>query len=477
MGRPADWSPLAGSDPVPGDPAEISAEAAHLQSVAEQIASQVAVLRKIASGQSDEKGQHAEKLKSAASDTADKLDKVTGRYRETAAALQAWVPELEHAQTQSLKALSQAQEAHGRQRASQPIQRPSGAKLTPADHAEDKARGQMLSQANQAMASAQAMLTAAVSHRDTAAVQTASRIRSAASADADSAWDDFTSALGSAWDWVKGHWVLWLKNFCTILEVIVAVLAFIALFIPGLDILAVLVILSVVAMLGRGVLAATGNGSWLDVGLDALGLLTLGMGTGLAGSARMLWGASKGLETAATSAEEIGKGLVETERAAKAAEYMTKFFGSTSGRLISASRAYQQALKWATEVVPDLAEGGKAGYLSRLGHALKAGGSFDDAENLAKLSRIAERYGSNPEIKEAMLRGSRDVLGLRTAAAFSWGGTISGVVGGGGELYNGNGTDAFRWNNWFSGGWDQVEKSHWVNGAFPGCKVTSGGGG
>ena len=30
MARPTDWSPLAGSDPVPGDPQRISEQAAHL---------------------------------------------------------------------------------------------------------------------------------------------------------------------------------------------------------------------------------------------------------------------------------------------------------------------------------------------------------------------------------------------------------------------------------------------------------------
>jgi hypothetical protein len=45
MGRPAgyQWRPLGlDSDPVPGDPAQISQEAQHLASVASQITDQVA---------------------------------------------------------------------------------------------------------------------------------------------------------------------------------------------------------------------------------------------------------------------------------------------------------------------------------------------------------------------------------------------------------------------------------------------------
>lgn len=477
MGRPTDWSPLAGSDPVPGDPAGISAEAAHLSSVAEQIESQVAVLRKIASGQSDEKGQHADKLQAAASDTADHLEKVIGRYRETAAALNAWVPELEYAQAQSLKALSQAQEAHGRQRASQPIQRPPGAHLTAADHQEDQARGRMLAQANADMSSAQAMLAAAVSHRDTAAAQTASKIRSAIGQDADHWYDGITGALSSAWDWVSDHWVPLLKDLCTALEVVAAVLALVALFIPGLDIIAVLALITLAAVIGRGVLAATGNGSWLDFGLDVLALATLGLGAGAFGAARAFFGASKAVETAATSADEIGKGLVEGERAAKAAEYMTKFFGATRGRLIGEGKASELAMKWAAEKIPDLAtEGEKASYWGKVWHGVKAGGSIDDYDNFAKLSRIAERYGSDPDIADAMSRGSHALTALRAAAVANWGGAISSIVGGGAEIDNPmNGHEVFRWHNWFSGGWDRLEHWRYVNGAIPG--LATGGGG
>ena len=52
MGRPPgyQWQPLGvDADPVPGDPQAISAEAAHLASVATTITGQIAALRKIAS--------------------------------------------------------------------------------------------------------------------------------------------------------------------------------------------------------------------------------------------------------------------------------------------------------------------------------------------------------------------------------------------------------------------------------------------
>jgi hypothetical protein len=144
MARPTDWSPLAGSDPVPGDPQRISEEAAHLASTAQEIEGQVARLRAIANGNSVEKGLHVDKLKSASSDVADNLDKVVGRYQKTSVALIGWVPELEYAQSQSLKALAQAQDAAARQRASQPVTRPAGYQETPQDQQDDQTRATAL---------------------------------------------------------------------------------------------------------------------------------------------------------------------------------------------------------------------------------------------------------------------------------------------------------------------------------------------
>ena len=297
MGRPTDWQPLADSDPVPGDPAGISAEAARLSSVAREIASQVAVLHKIAAGQSDEKGQHIEKLKAAAADTAGQLHQVSGRYQQTAAALGAWAPELEYAQARSLQALAAAKDAAARQQASQPVQRPPGTKLTPADRQADQARAQSLQQASADLAAARSMLDDAVAHRDQKAGETASKIESAASAGADhwweSLWDDIKS-LADRYAWL-------IKDICTVLEVIATVLAIVALFIPGLDILVALgIAATLLAVAGRAMLAATGNGSWFDVALDVVALATFGIGGGL--GAKILGGGLRGALEGATTA-------------------------------------------------------------------------------------------------------------------------------------------------------------------------------
>ena len=48
-----DWSPLAGADPIPGDPAAVRRLAARHQQAAEQVGEQVDALRRIAHGTDD----------------------------------------------------------------------------------------------------------------------------------------------------------------------------------------------------------------------------------------------------------------------------------------------------------------------------------------------------------------------------------------------------------------------------------------
>jgi hypothetical protein len=274
--------------------------------VAEEIGAQVGILRKIASGQAAEKGQHIEKLKAAASDTAGKLDQVTGRYHETAAALSAWAPRLADAQAQSLRALAKAQDAHARQQANQPVQRPPGTKLTPQDHQQDHARASALGTANDEMTAAHGLLDDAKYQRDQHAAQAAGRIADAASRNSDGFWQSMWADIKSFTD----RYANIIKNICTVLEVIATILAVVALFIPGLNILVLIGIgLTVLALVGRGLLAATGNGSWLDVGMDALALVTFGLGGGL--GARLFGGALKGtlggaMTAVRSAAEEAG---------------------------------------------------------------------------------------------------------------------------------------------------------------------------
>jgi hypothetical protein len=303
MGRPADWRPLAESDPVPGDPVQVAAEADHLAKVALEIQQQVARLRAISDDQSVLKGEYAGKLRSAAADVADGLGQVAGRYQKVSGTLRRWVPELEHAQSESLKALAAAQDAAARQQQhGRPSAQHPGRPPTPQERDADHARQRALTAANDDLAAARGRLDNAVGYRDSNGRGRAADIRSAIDdAVADSWWDTFKDVIGN-YAWL-------LRDAAEFLEVVATFLAIVALLIPGLDLVVILALaVASAALLLRTVLAATGNGSWLDVAFDTLALLTFGLG-GLAGNA---------MKATVSESEAIAQGLIDAERGASA---------------------------------------------------------------------------------------------------------------------------------------------------------------
>jgi hypothetical protein len=308
MGRPVgyQWQPLGlDSDPVPGDPAQIGQEAQHLSSVAKQITSEVAALRKIASD-NVECGQHADVIRSSASDLAGQLDKVVGRYQKVSSALNGWIPDLEKAQSMSIQALNQAEGPY--RQLSTPVIMPSGNNLTAQQKQDVQNYNNAMRAAQGELDAAKALLAQATTLRDNSASYHAGLINKACDDGVkDSWWDSFE-------DWVSQYAGI-IKDICTVLEYIATILAIIALFIPGLDIIVILgIVATALALVGRTMLAATGNGSWIDVALDAFALLTFGMGKIV----------GKMMESTFETAEDVAKSL----RAAKIAE-------SPAGRLLT----------------------------------------------------------------------------------------------------------------------------------------------
>lgn len=298
MGRPAgyQWQPLGlDSDPVPGDSGRISQEAQHLSSVASQITSQVAALRKIA-GDNVECGQHAEVIRSSAGDLADQLDKVVGRYQKVSSALNGWIPDLEKAQSMSIQALDQAEGPY--KQLNQPVVLPSGNSLTAQQKQDVQNYHTAMNKAQGELDAAKALLAKATTLRDNSASYHAGLINKACDDGVkDSWWDKFK-------DWVSQYAGI-IKDICTVLEIIATILAIVALFIPGLDIIVILgLAVTALALIGRTMLAATGNGSWFDVALDAFALLTFGMG-------KVVGSLMKGTLSAT---EDVAKGLIQAER-------------------------------------------------------------------------------------------------------------------------------------------------------------------
>ncbi|MGW7246053.1 hypothetical protein [Streptomyces decoyicus] len=250
--RPVDWSPIAESDPTPGDPYEVREEARRLENIAETLREQTRNLREV--GKSENlKGKYTEKLKEGSEDLAGKLSKVEGRYEKVSGLLREWAKELEYAQEETLKARTQAQ--HDEKN----------------EDTVDKAKSRM---------------DKAVDHYLEFGSKIGGQIEDALDDDIeDSLWDD---AVG----WVKDH-ADGFKLFLDILGWIGTALAVVSMFIPGLNILVgigLAIGLAVVA--GRMMLVAAGQASWMDVAFDCIGLVTFAAG-GLA---------VKGLKTASSSA-------------------------------------------------------------------------------------------------------------------------------------------------------------------------------
>jgi hypothetical protein len=419
MGRPAgyQWRPLGlDSDPVPGDPARIAQEAQHLASVATEITNQIAALHKISSDNT-EVGQHAEKIRSEASDVAGQLDKIVGRYQKVSSALNAWIPELEQAQSMSIQALNEAEGPY--QKLNQTVALPSGSDLTAQQKQDVQNYHNSMKQAQGELAAAQALLTRATNLRDSAGSHCASLINNACNdgmKDHHSLFGSLFGWVGHAFSWVAGHWSQILADVCTVLEVVATILAIaafiIAQFIPVIDgIVDTLVLASMIAtgaaLGGRIALAATGHGSWLDVGVDAVALLTFGMGR-LAGAVgrQLLPELEAGSKTAFLT-DLLSSGTKEGAQLAKFADFM----GGNKAAL-----AFKFA-ESAPKVADDAELSGFTKVMMHLGGFSKLG---DEEGTYAKMIKLGTQFASdnnNLGAYASIAKALAGFTGLSTGAA------------------------------------------------------------
>lgn len=196
MTRPVDWSPLAGSDPVPGDPGRVSSTGTRCRNAAAEIRQQVAALRRLSTADGWE-AEAAEAFRSAGNDAAGKLEQAEARYATVAGALLAYAPALEAAQDRSLAALLEAQAAE-LEASVAAVAAPTGslpANATPEQQdarvASERRAGAAADAAADRMRVAFRMLADAQADRDQAARTAADRIREVVNDDGlkDSRWE------------------------------------------------------------------------------------------------------------------------------------------------------------------------------------------------------------------------------------------------------------------------------------------------
>lgn len=322
VSRPADFEPLASSDPVPGDPDEIAALGKRYADTAAEISRQAASLRKLATATpAGWKGKAGSAFHSHAADLATRISQAHDRYAAAGAALTACSDPMDSAQQSAWAAVWQAKAAQQQMAANAPgPPRPAGSKpLTDAQQAQQRAQQHAYDGASDSLTAATRQFHDAVADYQHAASTAARQI---------------SGAIDS--DGLKDSW--WDRNFGTIkgifkiIAIVVLVVAAIsillamplfagplagvltafmseaaaatALGVAGTTANAILLGGTALQAAFDGTAAATGKGSWLDFGLDILSMATFGYG--------------KASEKIVESLAESAEGTAETVAAGRA---------------------------------------------------------------------------------------------------------------------------------------------------------------
>lgn len=412
--RPYDWSPLGlDADPVPGNPEAVSAESRRLGQTAQEVRSQITMLQKIASD-TTLKGKYAGTLRAHAQQLSQDLDKVATRYETVADATGEWSGNLADAQATSLTALRAAEGPYEQLRKLQAPQQPlaSASAAVKQQYATDTRQYQQTqSSAQAAMSDAQVLLGKAATHRDTAGAAAARKI-SGASHDslADSWWDQFKQEIGA----IAGN----LKTIAAIIGYVATACAILAVFLTGPLALVFLLIAGGLLLTELGIhtiLADTGNGSWVDVGLDIFALATLGYGGALDASAEAAETTAKDAAVEAiqensglTSASE---GLLETANDLKeeAAQFGDEGIAQSANKIAklaetikeSASNVSESDAKEEVESIAKEAEGEHSSFLD-YAQDLGRSGSRSTGQVLDSVTALAKRLPDNPQIAQAL---------------------------------------------------------------------------
>lgn len=298
--RPTDWTPLAGSDPVPGDPDTVERIGRQYVATADELRQQAARLRALSTDRSWD-SDAADEWRHQGHEVAGKLGKVVDRYDATGRALRTYSAALRGAQDLADRARALAQDADRRSRTAQQgkqdqlhqhASQPAG--TPPPD---TSAFDRQAAQASEDLATARTWLHDATQERDDSAARAASAIDDITGSDGldDGHFAGFRKWVGDRVEWVDRNLKKitdiagWVATICGTAALLVGWIPVVgqiaAAVLTGIATLA-----SVVALIGSFVLALEGRGSWLDVGINALGLLTFGVGraavTGVKAGAR-----------------------------------------------------------------------------------------------------------------------------------------------------------------------------------------------
>ncbi|PRY67018.1 hypothetical protein B0I08_108102 [Glaciihabitans tibetensis] len=289
---------------LPGDPSGIRVEASKYTATALAVRSAASEMRRLAADSAMGESEAITALVEASDEVATRLETLDGRYDTAGSALTTYASSLEAAQQLAATAAASrdaAQEAAATANNSAEVHEMQAMSATTPEEraeAEEKQRAYETSATSAAgdLASAQAMYDRAVEMRDTAAQIAADSISAAINSDDlnDSAWDNFSGWAGDLWDgavdWINENAEM-IAIFKDLLSTAATLFAIASIFFPIFGLVA-LVLAGVTAVVSLA-LSATGNQSWAEFAIDAIGFATAGVGA-IAGKA--LTGTMTGLK-------------------------------------------------------------------------------------------------------------------------------------------------------------------------------------
>ncbi|MGL4178852.1 MAG: hypothetical protein ACRCSN_22585, partial [Dermatophilaceae bacterium] len=282
-----DWSPLdRDSDPVDVDLEKIAAAQDRYQHISTTIDDAVRTLEKISSGAIDvSKGKYADALREESTKLKDKLGKAGVRYRDVAAEIAKYEPDLEAALDGSAKALEDARAAEDAQASAAAMPEPQpdqdGAVSTD-ERQKGKAKDDAAADANDALAAAKNRLQTTLDDLEVAGTRFADAVTERRYRD-DGLKDKDPWRLTEA-----------LKDISLAFAVIGLALGAVSILIPGVNALALAGIAAGAVSLGASAkLYDMGEGSLTDVILGAVGLGLAGIGAGFAQAGKQVGAAAR----------------------------------------------------------------------------------------------------------------------------------------------------------------------------------------
>jgi len=314
VSRPTDWSPLNWyEDPVPGDPDAVSRAATRYGTVAEAIRQASRDLVRVF--EDDQlKGESFDALREIATEVSDRIGRAYDRYNGVSVALAGYVGPLRTAQADSAGILDRARvsreegataeqrvhfwhdEMMRRAQTGDPELQEAVDRLAYWQHQEQ--------QSSQDVGALIAELNGVIAARDAAASTAADAIAEVENSGDlnDGFWDDVDQFL------IENPWI---QDVIAVASVVVSVLAVIAMFVPGLNliVLALTIVVAAAVILNAWAKAGTGRTSIAGAILEtALALIPFGIGKGLSAiSAAARSGAARAAATSIrTSASGAG---------------------------------------------------------------------------------------------------------------------------------------------------------------------------